>query len=35
MIASLASSEADEEAAVAATSAALDAWWGFLTAVDA
>ena len=35
MIASLATSEADEEAAVAATSAALDAWWGFLSAVDA
>jgi pyrroloquinoline-quinone synthase len=35
MIASLAVSEADEEAAVAATSAALDAWWGFLSAVDA
>jgi pyrroloquinoline-quinone synthase len=35
MIASLASSNADEEAAVAATSAALDAWWGFLSAVDA
>ena len=35
MIASLASSEADEEAAVVATSAALDAWWGFLFAVDA
>ncbi|HET9540774.1 MAG TPA: CADD family putative folate metabolism protein [Candidatus Limnocylindria bacterium] len=35
MIASLASSEADEEAAVAATSGALDAWWGFLSAVDA
>jgi pyrroloquinoline-quinone synthase len=35
MIASLASSEADEEAAVVATSAALEAWWGFLAAVDA
>jgi pyrroloquinoline-quinone synthase len=35
MIASLAASEADEEAAVAATSAALDAWWAFLSAVDA
>jgi pyrroloquinoline-quinone synthase len=35
MIASLAASEADEEAALAATSAALDAWWGFLSAVDA
>ena len=35
MIASLAISEADEEAAVAATRAALDAWWGFLSAVEA
>lgn len=35
MIASLATSEADEEAALAATRAALDAWWGFLSAVDA
>jgi pyrroloquinoline-quinone synthase len=35
MIASLASSEADEAAAVAATRAALDGWWGFLSAVDA
>ena len=35
MIASLASSEADEEAAVAATRAALDAWWGFLSAIEA
>jgi pyrroloquinoline-quinone synthase len=35
MISSLATSEADEEAAVAATRAALDAWWGFLTAVQA
>jgi pyrroloquinoline-quinone synthase len=35
MIASLATSKADEEAAVAATRAALDAWWGFLSAVDA
>jgi len=34
MIASLATSEADEEAALAATRAALDAWWGFLSAVD-
>jgi pyrroloquinoline-quinone synthase len=34
MIASLASTEADEEAALAATRAALDAWWGFLSAVD-
>jgi pyrroloquinoline-quinone synthase len=35
MIASLAASEADEEAALATTRAALDAWWGFLSAVDA
>lgn len=35
MIASLATSEADEEAALAATRAALDAWWGFLSAVEA
>jgi pyrroloquinoline-quinone synthase len=35
MISSLATTEADEEAAVAATRAALDAWWGFLSAVDA
>jgi pyrroloquinoline-quinone synthase len=35
MISSLATSEADEEAAVAATAAALDAWWGFLSAVEA
>ena len=35
MIASLATSKADEEAALAATRAALDAWWGFLSAVDA
>ena len=35
MIESLATSEADEEAALAATGAALDAWWGFLSAVDA
>jgi pyrroloquinoline-quinone synthase len=34
MISSLAYSEADEESAVSATSAALDAWWGFLSAVD-
>ncbi len=35
MIARLASSEADEEAALAATRAALDAWWGFLSAIEA
>jgi pyrroloquinoline-quinone synthase len=35
MIASLAASKADEEAALVATRAALDAWWGFLSAVDA
>jgi pyrroloquinoline-quinone synthase len=35
MIGSLATSEADAEAAVAATGAALNAWWGFLSAVDA
>ncbi|MGH2455137.1 MAG: CADD family putative folate metabolism protein [Candidatus Limnocylindria bacterium] len=35
MISSLASSEADEEAALTATRSALDAWWGFLSAVDA
>jgi len=35
MIASLATTEADEEAAVAATQAALDAWWGFLSAIEA
>jgi pyrroloquinoline-quinone synthase len=35
MIASLATSQADEEAALAATRGALDAWWGFLSAVDA
>jgi len=35
MIASLATSTADEEAALDATRAALDAWWGFLSAVDA
>jgi pyrroloquinoline-quinone synthase len=35
MIESLATTEADEEAAVAATSAALDAWWGFLSALEA
>jgi pyrroloquinoline-quinone synthase len=35
MIASLATTEADEEAALTATRAALDAWWGFLSAVDA
>jgi pyrroloquinoline-quinone synthase len=35
MIASLAASEADEEAVLAATRAALDGWWGFLSAVDA
>jgi pyrroloquinoline-quinone synthase len=34
MISSLATTEADEEAAVAATGAALDAWWGFLSAVE-
>jgi pyrroloquinoline-quinone synthase len=35
MISSLATTEADEEAAVAATGAALDAWWGFLSAIEA
>jgi pyrroloquinoline-quinone synthase len=35
MIASLATTEADEEAALVATRAALDAWWGFLSALDA
>jgi pyrroloquinoline-quinone synthase len=35
MIAAVATSEADEEAAVAATRAALDGWWGFLSAVVA
>jgi pyrroloquinoline-quinone synthase len=35
MIASLATTERDERAALAATGAALDAWWGFLSAVDA
>jgi len=35
MIVSLATTEADEEAALNATRAALDAWWGFLSAVDA
>ena len=35
MITSLAITEADEEAAVAATRAALDAWWGFLSAIEA
>jgi pyrroloquinoline-quinone synthase len=35
MIASLATSAADEEAALAATRSAIDAWWGFLSAVDA
>ncbi len=35
MIASLATSEADEEAALHATRSAIDAWWGFLSAVDA
>jgi pyrroloquinoline-quinone synthase len=35
MIGSLAASEADKAAAVAATRAALDGWWGFLSAVDA
>jgi pyrroloquinoline-quinone synthase len=35
MIASLATSKANEEAALAATRSAIDAWWGFLSAVDA
>ena len=35
MIVSLATSKADGEAALAATRAALDAWWGFLDAVNA
>ena len=35
MIASLATSEADEKAVMDATSAALDGWWSFLSAVDA
>ena len=35
MIADLAPSKADEEAVLAATRAALDAWWGFLDAVNA
>jgi pyrroloquinoline-quinone synthase len=35
MIASLAATEADEEAAITATRAALDGWWSFLSAVDA
>ncbi|HLE88873.1 MAG TPA: CADD family putative folate metabolism protein [Candidatus Limnocylindria bacterium] len=34
MIASLAPSTADEEAVLAATRSALDAWWGFLDAVN-
>jgi pyrroloquinoline-quinone synthase len=35
MIADLAPTAADEEAVLAATRAALDAWWGFLDAVNA
>jgi pyrroloquinoline-quinone synthase len=35
MIALLATSKNDEEAALAATRAALDAWWGFLSAIEA
>jgi pyrroloquinoline-quinone synthase len=35
MIADLAPTAHDEEAVLAATSAALDAWWGFLDAVNA
>lgn len=35
MIADLAPTASDEEAVLAATRAALDAWWGFLDAVDA
>jgi pyrroloquinoline-quinone synthase len=35
MIASLATGEDDERAALDATSTALDAWWGFLSAVEA
>jgi pyrroloquinoline-quinone synthase len=34
MISSLAPTPADEEAVLAATGAALDAWWGFLDAVN-
>lgn len=34
MIADLAPSKADEEAVLASTRAALDAWWGFLDAVN-
>jgi pyrroloquinoline-quinone synthase len=34
MISSLATTEADEEAAVTGAGAALDAWWGFLSAVE-
>ena len=34
MIADLAPTKADEEAVLASTRAALDAWWGFLDAVD-
>ena len=34
MIAALAPTEADEEAVLASTRAALDAWWGFLDAVN-
>ena len=35
MIASLATGRGDRDAALAATSAALDGWWGFLSAVEA
>jgi hypothetical protein len=35
MISDLAPSPADEGAVLAATLAALDAWWGFLDAVNA
>jgi hypothetical protein len=34
MIADLAPTEADAEAVLASTRAALDAWWGFLDAVN-
>ena len=34
MIAALAPTPADEEAVLASTRAALDAWWGFLDAVN-
>jgi hypothetical protein len=34
MISDLAPTASDEEAVLAATQAALDAWWGFLDAVN-